>query len=177
MTEHSGKNNDSHLTRAVSSSDHEAFKELYHLYYDQIFRYIRYRNNSNDETKDLVQEVFTRLWTHRKNLDPKKSVKSYLYRTASNLLVDKYRKRSHQLNYLKEMKNSVSRSEKDLDNKLSVLAAVDKLPPKEKTVIMLSKFQQLKYREIAEICGISVKTVEGRITKAFKQLREELENR
>ena len=158
----------------ISRGDEEAFEELYHLYYDPIFRYIRYRNNSNEETKDLVQEVFARLWSHRERLVPGKSIKSYLYRTASNLLIDKYRKNSHRLTYLRELTERNTNTEKDMDNRLTLLKAIESLPPKEKSVVVLSKFQGLKYEEIAEVCDISVKTVEGRMTRAFKRLRKEL---
>ncbi|MBN2414737.1 RNA polymerase sigma-70 factor [bacterium] len=164
------------LSIRIRESDQSAFKELYLRYYEAISRYVWYRLRSREQVEDLVQEVFTRLWSHRSRLRPDKSVKAYLYRTASNLIVDRYRKRGSETAFLSEVKSPVTDDSEETDIRLSMEAAIACLPPKEKTVVMLSRYEGLKYQEIADICHISVKTVESRMTKAFRRLREELDD-
>lgn len=172
MTE-SGRD-DGELTAGIRASDESAFKELYLRYYDDISRYIWYRTGSKNQVEDMVQEVFVRLWGHRMNLNPEKSVKAYLYRTASNLIVDSFRKRGSKHHYLSELNIQAVEEEERMDTRLTLQTAIARLPVREQKVVILSRYQGLKYKEIAEICGISVKTVESRMTKAFKRLRNEL---
>lgn len=164
------------LSIRIRESDQSAFKDLYLKYYEAISRYVWYRLHSREQVEDIVQEVFTRLWSHRSRLQPDKSVKAYLYRVASNLIVDRFRKKGSETAFLAEVKSPVTDESERTDVRLSIEAAIDCLPPKEKMVIMLSRFEGLKYQEIADICNISVKTVESRMTKAFRRLRSKLDD-
>ncbi len=165
---------DSALTRKVLDSDMTAFQELYSRYAELLYNYIWYRMRSVEESRDMVQEVFVRVWEHRDRLDPGKSIKCYLYRVAHNLVIDKVRKRKSDHTFRSEVSDKITSPEKEMDIRLSVLSAVQTLPEKEKQVIMLSRFQGLSYQEISHVCGISVKAIESRMTKAFRHLREAL---
>jgi len=165
---------DRELSIKIKDSDQIAFKILYLRYYDAIKRYIWYKFYLKDQVEDLVQEVFLRLWNHRENVKPDMSIKAYLYRTASNLMIDMFRKRSSKAAFLAETKSRVVHEENRLDTSLTLQKIIGGLPQKEREVLELSRFQGLKYKEIAEVFGISVKTVESRMTRAFKYLRKEL---
>ncbi|MFC1493442.1 RNA polymerase sigma factor [candidate division KSB1 bacterium] len=80
------------IVKKVKRSDPDAFKQLYYSFYNQLYRYLCYRTSSAYVSKDLIQDVFTRIWTNRESLDPDQSISSYLYRVAANLVVDHFRK-------------------------------------------------------------------------------------
>ena len=67
---------DKQLTVEIRNSNSVAFEMLYRRYFEAIYRYIGHRLYSGEDTQDFVQEVFTRLWVHRKDLNPQKSIKA-----------------------------------------------------------------------------------------------------
>jgi RNA polymerase sigma-70 factor (ECF subfamily) len=166
---------DPQLTEAICSSDAAAFKILFYRYYEQLYYFLCQRIHSSDLARDFVQEVFTRVWQTRERLDSKQSIKAYLYRIANNLVIDHLRKRVSQVQYQREHYHKTASQEGVWDTKLSVQDAVSRLPVKLLTVFILSRHQGLTYNEIAEACQISVKTVESRMSQAFRLLREFLE--
>jgi RNA polymerase sigma-70 factor (ECF subfamily) len=92
---------------------------------------------------------------------------------ANNAVVDFSRKKTRQYDYLsRKNKEPEPVSINNMDIQMDVKQAIDELPDDIKTVFLLSRMDGLKYKEIARICGISVKTVESRMTKAFKVFRE-----
>jgi RNA polymerase sigma-70 factor (family 1) len=166
---------DPDLVLAIRNSDAGAFKILYFRYYDPLFRYVWYRTRSPEFVKDTLQEIFTRLWQNRRSLNPDKSVKAYLYRIAHNLLVDDLRKQGRKESFrIGSLQPSSDAIEKDADLRMDVQSAMDSLPGDCRTAFMLNRYQGLKYSEIAEITGVSVKTVESRISRALDILRKTL---
>jgi RNA polymerase sigma-70 factor (ECF subfamily) len=168
---------DKELVQKIKENSDSAFKLLFTKYYNPLINFCFYRIRTLDVSKDLVQEIFTRLWISRNNLDPEKSIKSYLYKSAVNQIIN-FKKHSSSKNL--SFDESISTKEKsnitNLENQIDLFSCIENLPEKLKTVFMLSRVEGLKYPEIAEICGISVKAVEKRMTKAFKTLRKVLSN-
>jgi len=166
---------DQSLAKAIRNSDSEAFALLYHRYSEALTRFIYYRTYSMEITRDYLQEVFTRFWQHRDSIDTKKSLKAYLYRIANNYIIDQLRKKRSAKAYFGEMKYHTHATEqRAIEIKIAIEDAVNGLPEKLKTVFILSRYQGLKYSEIAEICSISIKTVEARMSKALQKLREKI---
>ncbi len=167
------------LTEAIKNSNYSAFKLLYYKYYKPLYRYIFYRTYSKELTKDLLQDVFTKLWLNREKFDPSKSLKSYIYRITCNLVIDYYRKKSSRIKYKNEFFSAkVITGDDTVEERISIQNAVSKLNDKLKDVFVLSRFEGFTYKEIADINGISVKTVEKRMSRALKYLRDYLrENR
>jgi RNA polymerase sigma-70 factor (ECF subfamily) len=165
---------DSELSEAIRSSNDEAFKVFYYRYYEQIYHFLWHRTFSPDLAKDFVQEVFARLWQHREKLDPRKSIKAFLYRIANNLSIDYIRKHASEMNYRKSLPNQKI-VEESIEVRMSIETAVQNLPERLRSVFIMSRFQGLKYYEIARACKISVKTVESRISQALQLLRVELQ--
>jgi RNA polymerase sigma-70 factor (ECF subfamily) len=151
------------------------FKEIYYQYHEQILRFIWLRVNSLELAQDLVQEVFLRVWRTRHKLNPKKSIKSYIYTISNNLVIDYLRKKRLENSYLSELKlqhnNTVNNT---IELSTSIKFAINNLPEKLKTVFLLGRYQGLQYAEIAEICHVSYKTVVVRMSKAIAMLRKEL---
>jgi len=166
---------DPDLVLAIRNSDAGAFKILYFRYHDPLFRYVWYRTRSPEFAEDTLQEIFTRLWQNRRSLDPGKSVKAYLYRIAHNLLVDNLRKEGLEKSLRAGTRlQSSDAGEEDAELRMDVQSAVDSLPDDIRTAFILNRFQRLKYAEIAEVCGVSIKTVESRIGRALDILRKAL---
>ena len=166
---------DSELALATKASDAAAFKALYLRYYESITTFLYHRTLSMELTRDFAQEVFTRLWQNRDAIDETKSIKAYLYRIANNLTIDYFRKQGSRRSYLSAMALKDNKTTDDcIEVQTSINMAIQKLPERLRTVFILSRHEGLKYAEIADVCHISVKTVESRMSQALEFLRKEL---
>ena len=132
-----------------------------------------------DEAEDLVQQVFVKLWEQRARLDIAWSLKAYLYKTVHNAALNRLRAAKTRSKYLEvnasQLENAnvpPEESARELNERLQ--KALDLLPPQCRHVFELSRFEDLKYREIAEQLGISIKTVETQMGKALRILRLQL---
>lgn len=163
---------DEKLTELIRKGDPHAFKELYFKYYNSLYRYAYYRIYSVETTRDLIQELFSRVWHNRNSLDPNKSIKSYLYRSLTNIIINHSELKSSQNVSLSNVSEDSSSTQNDFDSEIDLRTAVDQLSEKLKSVYLMSRVEGYKYSEIAEILNISVKAVEKRMTKALKILRE-----
>jgi RNA polymerase sigma-70 factor (ECF subfamily) len=164
------KLNDNDLSAAIKSGDKNAFRKLYYKYFEKLYSFAWYRTYSEEASRDFVQELFTILWTNRKNLDTKKSIKAYLYKVLGNLIIDESRLHSSQNISLENIESAAKKDDMDLN--IDIQNAINSLPQKLKEVYLLSRLDGFKYFEIAEILGISIKAVEKRISKAFYILRK-----
>lgn len=164
------------LVEAIKTSDHLAFKTLYYRYFEALYRFL-WRQTTNEElAKDLLQELFSRVWRSREHLDPQQPIKSYLYRIGHNLVIDHRRQHTHPVDSLDahpEIEPSYAADEPfDLQDKIQ--AAIRALPEPIRVVFAMNRFDGVKYADIAKILNISVKTVEARMSKALVMLREKL---
>ena len=172
---------DLQLFSKLLRDDENAFSELFYRYYSGlcafVFRYL------GDEvlTEELVQEVFVRMWEKRRQLNIRTSVKSYLFRSVKNELINRQQHEKVEQKYRKLIQQDENElgaeqvlPEVDLMKKIE--ASIEALPPKRKEIFRLSREKGLSYREIAGQLDISVKTVEAQMGQALKQLREDLKD-
>lgn len=175
MVEISAKDRD--LVLRIKNSDQSAYKELYYMYAEKLYGFLWRKISNEDLAKDLVQDLFFKLWQNRKNLDENQSIKAYLYRSANNLAIDHYRKKKI---FTSDSAEEIQFGDYDLDLSFDVeaeiLKEINKLPEMQKKVFLLSRFEELKYKEIAELLKISPKTVESHISKALAKLRVSLKH-
>ena len=168
--------NDNELTIAIKRSDADAFKAFYHKYFKKIFQFLWGLTQNSEHARDLTQEAFLRIWVTRERLQPERSIKAYLYRIANNLAVDHLRKKRSQAEYLEQMPpgETASFQEENVLLREKILSSIEELPDPLRLVFTLSRFEDLKYTEIAEALEVSIKTVESRMSKALKILRKKV---
>jgi RNA polymerase sigma-70 factor (ECF subfamily) len=164
--------------KRLQENDPIAWRELINLYSDRLYAYALSLSSDHDVSSDIIQQVFINLFESKDRLDPKYSLKSFLYRSTYNQFVDNYRKKKsmsilHEQYYHILDQFITNTDEEDFSKKINLLNdLIGTLPLKTKEVFILSKSDGLTNAEISEILDISIKTVEGHITRAFKLLRK-----
>ena len=168
-------------TRITIPGDEAAFKTLFTGHYRGMYNYACIILKDEAEAEEIVQNVFVRLWEKQNSIQIETSLKAYLYRMVYNDCMNHIKHRAVVLKFQKEktyvMKNERDNSEDkiastQLNEHLS--NALRELPEQCRTIFQLSRFEDLKYREIAVQLGISEKTVENQMGKALKLLRMKL---
>ena len=160
--------------------DKHQFEELFKSNFGTLCQYARQFVPDHNTAQDVVQKVFIALWEHRANIDPNKSIMAYLYRSVRNRSLNHIRdEKKYRSAYLDiECANFAVPMEQDsfeLDAlKQRIEKALAALPEKCREVFEKSRFEEMKYREIAEEMNISVKTVEVHMSKALRIMREML---
>ena len=157
----------------------KAFDALFREWYSPLVRYaFTFTDGDLDEAEELVQETFAKFWTQRETLDFQHSVKAYLYRMVHNLALNRLRTQRTQERYVihqtRQMANEYEAPKDDPELQNRFRKVLKTLPAQCRNVFELSRFEDLKYREIAAQLGISIKTVETHMGKALRIMRQEL---
>ncbi len=157
--------------------DKTNFEQLFRLHFAALCSYAVKFLKDPEQAKEIVHEAFINLWEKRDTIDASKPVKAYLYTSVYNRSLNYIRDHKKftklDLNVVEEQQGAEEFNDHDnLEKKIQ--EAIDKLPEKCREVFMMSRFDELKYSEIAEKLNISVKTVEAQMSKALKVLREHL---
>lgn len=160
----------------IRASDRLAFKEFFELYEEPIYNFIRYKIGDSETVEDILQDTFVNLWESRHQLKDGLSLKSYIYTIANNLCLNFLRHRQVVLKYTApDEEPFTSDSPQSLletkEYRQAIFNCIAALPDHPRTVFMLSRIDELSYKEITERLSISIKTVESHIGKALKLLR------
>jgi RNA polymerase sigma-70 factor (ECF subfamily) len=153
------------------------FEEMYKAHYDALRNSAQHIIGDNDASHDIVQEVFLKLWHRREELNFILNQKAYLFKSVINASITYLEKNKKIVPFLEmEIESPRNADSKMLLKELEVKVqlALNNLPPKCKAVFVLSRFEELKNKEIAELLGLSLKTVENQMGIAIKKMREEL---
>lgn len=162
----------------IAAGDRNAFEALFRLHYAPLCAFAAQYVKDVDKAEDLVQDLFFRLWMERERTKVTSSVKAYLFQAVRNRCLNALKTQSRVRSLNEEIDDATGheeRSEEEFtDRSARVHAAIEGLPEERRKVFKLSRNDGLKYQEIADRLGISVKTVENQMGKALKTLREEL---
>ncbi len=164
----------------LKHGDEDSYAYLIERYYQKLCVYANSLVNDSLSAEDIVQNVFIRFWKRRQRLRVEHSLESLLYKAVYNEFIDQYRKYQVQLKVEKQYYQHLNAIINDYDDEKIkkaiklVYKTVEALPPKCKEVFLLSKKEGLSNVEIANHLNISIKTVEGQISKAFKVIRKDL---
>jgi RNA polymerase sigma-70 factor, ECF subfamily len=169
------------VLETIQSGNESAFEMIFKAYYQPLCRYAYSFLEDKEEAEEVVQSAFITVWEKRKSIDIQTSLKSYLYRMVRNgcLNVIKHEKVkqqhvAHEMAVTEVSYESVSQKVYATELEIKITEAMKALPDQCRLVFQLSRFEELKYQEIADQLKISVKTVENHMGKALKIMREQL---
>lgn len=181
------KNKDISLFQSIKNGDEIAFEKLFQQYYYQLCVYAREFVKKNELAEEVVEDVFCKIWKKKATIEIKLSVKSYLYKavyhTSLNYLEseNKHSKSNKELSGDFENHKDISTTEdfsslnlisQELEQKIK--AGIESLPDQCKMIFKMSRFEGLKYIEIASKLSLSIKTVETQMSRALTKLRKHL---
>ncbi|MFZ4707216.1 MAG: RNA polymerase sigma-70 factor [Bacteroidales bacterium] len=175
------KDPDELLILQIKTGDKNSFEVVFRKYYQDLCQYsFRFVTDSHF-AEEIVQDFFFKFWLKRESLDVSSSLRSYLFRAVQN----------HSLNHIEHQKINKKYAdyigfqtqgngshftdfmiEKELEQQIQ--KAIVALPPRRREIFELSRFEGLKYQEIADRLKINIKTVESQMVKALEQLRSDL---
>lgn len=175
--------NELRLVNLVAEGSETAFEGLFKAHFKSLHAYARVMLEDDMLAEEAVQQVFFRIWERKQQFSVHTSVKAFLYRAVYNEC----------MNYLKRQKTKAGHADyamhihkteagyesplmrierTELESELQ--KAMNELPEQCRNIFYMSRFDELKYREISEQLGLSVKTVEAQMGKALKILRKKL---
>jgi RNA polymerase sigma-19 factor, ECF subfamily len=172
---------DEQIALLLSKKDVAAFEQVFKKHFKNLHAYAFAILKDEVEAEEIVQQVFFKLWDRSGHLSLSGPVAAYLYRAVHNeslnFLKHQKVKANHQLHVAYSMKNKSEQVQeklitRELEKKFR--EAMNELPEQCRTVFQLSRFEDMKYREIADKLDISIKTVEKHMGKAFQLLRAKL---
>lgn len=163
------------------------YVSLFEKYYSNLMFYAT-RFVDEDEAEDIIQDVFFELWNRRNTVEFGENIKSFLYRSVYNkalnvikhkAIVDTYNAEEVQLQnsrieFYQPDNMDVIRNIENIELRKEIYSAINSLPEKCREIFKLSYIYNHTNKEIAEILGISLRTVEAHMYKALKFLREKL---
>ena len=166
----------------IKGGDVREFEGLFRKYYGPLCRYANKILNDRDGAEDLVQDFFYQLWKNRERFTPRFSLNAYFYQSVRNNALNVLRNRSvkerHSQNVYAELMEQIpsdTTTPFELNELNKVLqTTLNQMPQRCSTVFCMNRFEGKKYREIADILLVSVKTVEADMGKALKILRKSL---
>lgn len=154
----------------------KAFEMLFNQYYKPLVNYSFTLLKDTGEAEDIVQQVYINVWQKRDELDIHTSPRAFLYKSVYNASLNRIKQNAVRASYSADAKQTAAVADtadavvaKELKQKIDV--AIDQLPEQCGKIFKMSRYGNLKYQEIANELGISIKTVENQMGKALKTLR------
>ena len=170
------------IVEQIKAGDQEALGDVFRAFHDELHAYaVRYVNEAQ-VADDLLQDVFLRIWRRRKKWHLRHSMQAYLYGAVRNRSL-KYLKhcqvrRDYAQRELAKERTPVNPPAEHLravELQSAIDACLDDLPERRREIFVLSRYHHLTYREIADVLGISIKTVETQMMRALRLFRTRLE--
>jgi RNA polymerase sigma factor (sigma-70 family) len=164
---------DSSLMQAVREGDLGALAILFERHHRPLFNYFVHMNGNRDLSEDLVQDVFMRMLKYRQSYQPDRAFAAWMYQIARNAQADSIGKRKLEVAMPEREFASANVMEENLKRRqeISLLKkAMGRLPEDKRELLVLSRFQNLKYDEIGSILGCDAGAVKVRVYRAVKAL-------
>jgi RNA polymerase sigma-70 factor (ECF subfamily) len=172
---------------SLRRGEKKAYEEIYNDFFGVIYHLCLQYLHDEEASKEIVQDTFMKLWEIRETLNDQINIRNFLYTITKNNCLNYLRNQSIALKYQTNMKYLEMQFNYEALEKLGnyfqfeelktkIDDAISKLPEEVRETFMMNRFDDLHYKEIAQKLDISVKTVEARISKALRILREELKD-
>ena len=153
------------------------FKMIYDTHFDDLRRYLIFRSGDQDLSVDIAQDVFMKVWTKKIEI-ASGNIKSLLFKIATDEFISHIRKKKVEKEYIESVNlrwiREPDNNDDLLEKKVLFKKALNQLPEKQKTALLMNKMQGLTYKEIAEVLNLSQKAIEKRIGLAIKALKQNL---
>ncbi|MCL4481634.1 MAG: RNA polymerase sigma-70 factor [Bacteroidetes bacterium] len=169
----------------LESGEEQAFELLFRKYYLRLCGFANKFIANQHESEEIVQEVFLNIWKKRDQLKLDNEIRPYLFKSVQNLCFNFIAHQKVIDSYYSVIESVYQNQSEDFNSYESVLYtelqikvddAIKSLPEQCRKIFQLSRDENLKYHEIAEMLGISVKTVETQMSRALSKLKSELKD-
>ena len=174
-------NSDSEIIRRIRQGDKQEFEKLFRSSYVSLVRYARTILKDHDTAEEIVQDLFFRLWQDRGNLAIESSLNGYLFRSVHNRSLHFIEHQKVVDRHAGEIAASADQTAEPVTEAIyyselqsKVARVLERLPERCGVIFRMSRFEGLKYNEIAEKLSVSLKTVEANMGKALKEFRKAL---
>lgn len=172
---------DKAVTEEYTIVDLRTYEIIFNKYYQALVNYAYTILKDNDESEDVVQRVFVSIWEKRESIQVHTSLKALLYKAVYNSCLNVIKQQKVRTNYNKEIQFrsenfTVSETIQQKELQQRIEQAIGSLPEQCAKIFRMSRFDNLKYQEIADKLHLSVKTVENQMGKALKLMREQLKD-
>jgi len=174
-------NSDSEIIRRIRQGDKQEFEKLFRSSYVSLVRYAKRILKDHDTAEEIVQDLFFRLWQDRGNLTIESSLNGYLFRSVHNKSLHFIEHQKVIDRHAGEIAASADETAEPVTEAIyyselqsKVARVLERLPERCSVIFRMSRFEGLKYNEIAEKLSVSLKTVEANMGKALKEFRKAL---
>lgn len=172
---------DQELATLLKEGDALAYAEIFNRFQPLLFLHAVKKVDSEDEAKDMVQEIFADLWFRRTDFNPERNLAAYLYTCVRNKFVNLLQHQQIRVRYVNSFKdfinaNVAAADEAMMEKQLQAIIEreINALPEKMREVFLLSRREEKSYKEIALELNISEETVRKQIKNSLKILRTRL---
>lgn len=172
---------DKKIIRRIRNGDIKEFETLFRSSYNPLVAYARTILKDTDTSEEIVQELFYVLWRDRKKISINSSVNAYIFRSVYNRCMHYIDHKKVMGKHENEVKKSLQGNYQDPEDEIhykelheKVAGIIERLPGRCAKIFCMSRFEGLKYAEIAKEMSISVKTVEANMSRALREFRKEL---
>lgn len=162
----------------LTRGNKKGFDWIYEQYSVFLYSFVFGFLKSKEESEEVVQEVFIKLWQSRKQLNPDKSLKSFIFTLAKNMVLNKLKRKKIEEKHRDNIKNNSFKVANNIEESVNFKEltsiynkAINNLPVKRRKIFLLNREEEMSYQEIATLLDISVNTVKDQITKALKEIR------
>ncbi len=166
------------IIQGLRDGDEAIYQSIFRQHFENLCKYAFTIVKDADEAKDVVQTLFMKMWEKRNELTITGTLKSYLYKATHNQCLNRLEHREVRLRFQTEdaSKSREVQHPEVFPNELEgrIKTIIQNLPPQCRTIFMMSRYEEMKYAEIASALGISVNTIENQVSKALRILRDNL---
>jgi RNA polymerase sigma factor (sigma-70 family) len=170
---------DKEVMLLVKEGDLDMMKLLFNRHYRPMYNFLYHMTHDKQASEDMVQNVFFRMLKYRNTYTAKGEFVTWMFHLGRNVLKDQFKKQKRTGNYyeLEEVSDTISAgilADEQLGKKEAqhqLYRAMEKLNEEEREILVLNKFQELKYHEIAHVLNINEGAVKVRIHRAFIHLK------
>lgn len=161
----------------IARGDKNAFDKMFYMYYPKVQNYLSHFIFSKEQSEDMAQDFFIKLWQNRQTLGSVKNVDGYFFVSAKNMALNYLKKVKHERVSLDDCVDipagiSADKEYEAFETDLMVKLIADKMPFERRRIFYMSRYDGLSNSEIAMKLGISKKTVENQINRALKDLKQ-----